>query len=458
MDLADFYLNLFSECTARIGEQRLFSWTKKLREIEVQARWFSGEFGRRFRALDGSEIEVVQFGVWNREAGPDFSEAAISINGGPPLRGCIELDLEIRDWERHGHLSNPAYESVILHLFLHQPENRVFFTRTAGNRNVPQVQIQVDAVAGAAGVACARPGRCTDVLKGLSDEKIHSILIGAAQYRMKRKAARWACLAELHGEDEALYQSLAVTLGYKGNKLPFTLIAQRIPLRLLLQNKADVEAVLFGMGGFLNAPNLSEFDVETQGLLRGLWDRWWTKRALFERLSISRSEWQMSGARPANHPQRRLAALGQIVKHWTKVRSLAVKCEPTAIHDFFDHLRDPYWDHHYTITSARSAKRMALMGASRVSDMLANVFFPRAILYDPMRWNDFEKIPAIQDNRRAGIAALRLFGAEPDAARFFKSAASQQGLLQIDEDFCATDSSDCAACRFPEQIKSLIKP
>ena len=84
--------------------------------------------------------------------------------------------------------------------------------------------------------------------------------------------------------------------------------------------------------------------------------------------------------------------------------------------------------------------------------MLANVFFPRAILYDPARWDDFEKLPALLDNRRAGIAALRLFGGAPDAARFLKSAASQQGLLQIDHDFCATDSSDCAACPFPEQI------
>ena len=452
MEPSDLYISFFNQCAGRVGEAHWFPWTAKLSEIEVQARWFSGEFGRRFRALDGSEIEVVQFGVWNREAGPDFSEAAISINGGPPLRGCIELDLEVRDWERHGHFSNPAYESVILHLFLYSQENRIFFTRTAGNRNVPQVQIQVDAAVEAAPVACARPGRCMGVLKGLPDEKIHAILRGAAQYRMKRKAARWACLAELHGEDEALYQSLAATLGYKANKLPFTLIAQRVPLRLLLQNKADADAILFGMGGFLNAPSLSEFDVETQGLLRGLWDRWWCKRALFERLAIARSQWQMSGARPANHPQRRVAALGQIVRHWAKVRSLAVKCETSAIHEFFGHLRDPYWDHHYTLTSARSAKRMALLGASRVSDMLANVFFPRAILYDPARWDDFEKLPALLDNRRAGIAALRLFGGEPDAARFLKSAASQQGLLQIDQDFCASDSSDCAACRFPEQI------
>ena len=51
-------------------------------EIELQARWFSGEFGREFRTVDGRAARVIQFGVWNREAGPDFAEAAISFDGG----------------------------------------------------------------------------------------------------------------------------------------------------------------------------------------------------------------------------------------------------------------------------------------------------------------------------------------------------------------------------------------
>jgi hypothetical protein len=28
----------------------------------------------------------------------------------------------------------------------------------------------------------------------------------------------------------------------------------------------------------------------------------------------------------------------------------------------------------------------------------------------------------------------------------------QQGLLQVYEDFCLRDASDCARCRFPEQL------
>jgi hypothetical protein len=46
-------------------------------ELELQALWFSGAFGRDFRTTTGKRIRIVQFGEWNRGAGPDFHLAAI---------------------------------------------------------------------------------------------------------------------------------------------------------------------------------------------------------------------------------------------------------------------------------------------------------------------------------------------------------------------------------------------
>src|SRR5436190_17689649 len=88
-------------------EEYLLRVRARMDEHELQARWFAGEFGREFTSIDGRSVQIVQFGVWNHEAGPDFAEAAISIDGGEPIRGCIEIDPDARDWERHGHGSNP---------------------------------------------------------------------------------------------------------------------------------------------------------------------------------------------------------------------------------------------------------------------------------------------------------------------------------------------------------------
>src|SRR5207244_1727977 len=123
--------------------------------------------------------------------------------------------------------------------------------------------------------------------------------------------------------------------------------------------------------------------------------------------------------------QRRLAALAQIVAHWPKVRSLAKRCEPAAIHEFFAKLTDDYWDFHYTVTSKTAAQHMALVGESRVGEMLANVFFPLALAADESRWIGFKNLPAALTNRRVEVAALRLFGANPIGRTLLRNAAMQ---------------------------------
>jgi hypothetical protein len=95
---------------SRVRERALFPTPRIPSELELQARWFAGDFGKHFVSTASDEIELVQFGTWNREAGPDFRDAAIRVNGSEPVRGCIEIDLLDRSWETHGHALNPAFE------------------------------------------------------------------------------------------------------------------------------------------------------------------------------------------------------------------------------------------------------------------------------------------------------------------------------------------------------------
>src|SRR4029077_13990739 len=105
----------------------------------------------------------------------------------------------------------------------------------------------------------ARPGRCQAPLKNSPEDRVRGILDAAAQFRLQQKAVRIRRKIDNHGRDEALFQELAAALGYKENKLPFTLIAQRLPLKLLRGNAEDNEAILFGVAGFLEAPDLGVF-------------------------------------------------------------------------------------------------------------------------------------------------------------------------------------------------------
>src|SRR5690606_26438845 len=117
-------------------------------------------------------------------------------------------------------------------------------------------------------------------------------------------------------------------LGYKSNKLPFTLLAQRLPLKVLRELKDAASAVIFGVAGFLPERELNEFAPDSRQYLRELWAQWWSRRTEFGRSTLAPDLWNLGGQRPVNHPQRRLAALAQIVRHWPKIRTLRQRCDP----------------------------------------------------------------------------------------------------------------------------------
>ena len=467
LDMTNRYAEM-REKAARVREQALFPSQRIPSELELQARWFAGDFGKQFLTTNGDKIDIVQFGIWNREAGPDFSDAAIRLNGSEPIRGNIEFDLSDRNWEAHGHATNPVFENTVLHVFVHASD-RTFFARTRSNREVPQVRVDPNALPEtfSANLPLARPGRCQAPLKDLPEERVRSVLDAAAQFRLQRKAAQIRNKINNHGRDEALFQQLAAALGYKENKLPFTLLAQRLPLKLLRRQSTDCEALLFGIAGFLQASDLDVYERSTRKYVRQLWDNWWPHRDELQRLILPGKVWRLSGTRPLNHPQRRVAALAALARNWPAFQRSSGKGNSAAISEFLQGLDHPFWNFHFTLTADASPKEMALIGESRIAEILANVLFPFWLAEDadsstplPLRragrtslWPQYAKLPARLSNRRLETAATRLFGSDPRRLLFTKTVAHQQGLLQIYEDFCMQDNSDCAHCPFPEQMR-----
>jgi hypothetical protein len=301
-------------------------------------------------------------------------------------------------------------------------------------------------------IPLARAGRCQAPLKNLAEERVRSVLDAAAQFRLRKKANRIRSKIEAHGRDETLFQEIATALGYKENKLPFTLLTQRLPLRLLRESIEDCEALLFGAAGFLETSDLDGYDKSAREYVRRLWDRWWPHRDELHRLVIPPELWRISGTRPTNHPQRRLAALAVIVRDWAAARRAIDEKEIRAVEKFFGALHHEFWNSHYTLNSQAAPKPMALTGESRIAEILANVIAPFWLSQDVNVWLEYAKLAARLSNREVETAATRLFGEDQCREKYLKTVAHQQGLLQIYEDFCLQDNSDCAECPFPEQM------
>jgi uncharacterized protein DUF2851 len=438
----------------RVRDQSLFLPLTLPNELELQARWFAGEFGSKFVSTIGEKVEVIQFGTWNRESGPDFRHAVVQIGQNPPTEGSIEIEVLDRSWETHGHAANPAFEDTVLHVFLERSE-RQFFTRTLSNRNVPQVQIDPSVLARAftANVPLARPGRCQAPLKHLPEETVRSILQGASQFRLRKKASALRAKIQIHGRDEALFQEMAAALGYKQNKLAFTVLAQRLPLGDLRKSGGEIEALLFGIAGFLDSADVGSFKGTVRSYLRDLWDHWWPHREGMQRLILASQTWHITSTRPANHPQRRLAALALMAQHWPAFMRAVNVATASSIRHYLTELTHPFWDTHYTITADPIPKRIALLGDSRIGEILANVLYPFWTCLGADVWAEYSKLTATLSNRRLETGATRLFGDDRRRDHLLRTVANQQGLLQIYQDFCLQDNSDCARCPFPEQMR-----
>lgn len=438
--VARAYAEALHDVTPRVREE-----PAPADEMAWQAAWFSGAFGCEFRTTDGDDVRIENFGEWNREAGPDFVRATVKV-GDRVLHGAIEIDLKAGGWEQHGHGQNPDYENVVLHVVVHHATKR-HFPRTAAHREIAQIFLDENAAqpANDAPLVVSRPGRCCAPLRDLPDAQLLELVTAAASRRLARKASLLHAMAGARGADHALFEALAVALGYKNNKLPFQILAQRVPRKVAATPRG--EALLFGLAGFLEQPEPPSPVARRE--ISALWRNWWRMRAGFT--ILPRRSWKLSGLRPANHPLRRLGALATVARHWKKVRPALESGDHQHVARVLGALQHPFWSYHTGWNSPARRRPLALIGPDRIRDIFVNVCLPWSWpdINDAV-WQDW---PAGAPSAPLRAVQARLFGDSPP--RLPRKLHVQQGLLQIYADFCLHEEGDCARCAFPRLVGRL---
>lgn len=444
---ADLYLSLKAEvergyCCAECDDS-----TFTPSELEVQALWHAGLLGTEGETMRHGKVRILDFGEWNRSTGPDFQRAEIEING-VRMRGDIEIDPTAQDWERHGHGANPNYTKVVLHVVVHQPPAG-WYTRNEQHIDIPILHLKQHVLAKAMGKgrppAAESAGLCKEPLSEMSIEQILRLLQAAAAYRVQCKQQRFRKIADAVGQQQAWYEAFAETLGYKINKLPMQMLARRAPLNSL--GKIP-EAILFGTAGFLTAVLPQGVDEQTRQYHRSVWDAWWAEREKYELSNGRELPWKFAPLRPANHPHRRVAALARIAARWNDIRKKLQAESAQELRRLLTSLEHPYWSYRYSLPSLSSAKPMALIGSERVKDFLANHVY--ALDEAPFAWQTYLSQKNANISHRVQQTATALFGNREDITSLLPLMYVQQALLQIDTDFCSTNS--CRDCLFPEQL------
>lgn len=132
---------------------------------------------------DGLPVEVIDPGLSNRDAGPDFFNAKVNI-GGTLWVGNVELHERASDWRRHGHDADPAYDNVVLHVVGEADAA----SATSKGRRLPQMVLAVppSLLAGYEELLAAdRYPPCRRVLPHVSRFEVDSWLSALAAERLE---------------------------------------------------------------------------------------------------------------------------------------------------------------------------------------------------------------------------------------------------------------------------------
>lgn len=455
----------------------------------LQAVWQHQRVLRdQLQTLDGRTVRILHPGFLSREGGPDFRGAVVQFGVEKPTTGDVEVDIETGGWRAHGHDRNKNFEKVILRVIWKGEPGTGSVRRVKSAENAelvpgapPAVALQGKLDAPLAELsfwlsseeAESLPeelrGKCSAPLGELSPETLRALLLQAAQIRFRGKAAQFQARARHAGWEQALWEGVFRALGYKNNIWPMQCLAEnRGRWSASRSSPLALQARLLGVAGLLPA-ELTRAQASADGYLRSVWDHWWREREEFSDCMLPRDVWRFHGQRPANHPQRRLA----LAAHWATADNLPAKLERWCAKKFVDGEMeaalleilqiepDAFWSWHWTIRSPRLKKAQPLLGASRVTDLAVNVILPwlwiRAFegkneeLQREMETR-FNNWPAAEDNSVLKLARQRLLGNAP--RRSLRTAAEQQGLIQIVRDFCDHSNAICESCRFPELVKN----
>lgn len=457
----------------------------------LQAIWQQQRIHReRLTTTDGRLVRVLHPGFISVEGGPDFRGAVIQFGDDKPISGDVEVDLQSSGWHSHGHDKNPSFKSVILHVVWAAPKNKSAGppALVVGNALDAPLNELAEWLGGdaAPGLPEKFQGRCAAPLRELDEAALQELLQQAALVRLHGKSAQLAARAREAGWEQSLWEGLFRALGYKHNTWPMQRLAELRPRWADGENDAGLlQSRLLGIAGLLPA-ELTRAQSAADGFVRQLWDRWWRERDSFEEFALPRSIWRLHGIRPLNHPQRRLA----LASHWLAAEDLIGELEgwcanlaagqasgqpagaprkrlapaissAAALAKILQPAADDFWSHHLTLRSVRSAKPQLLLGEARVTDLAVNVILPwlRARAAEGRNTKIESAIeatycnwPAGEDNSVLKLARIRLLGGT--SLKIFRTAAAQQGLMQVIRDYCDHSNAICDDCRFPELVRS----
>ena len=396
---------------------------------------------KELKTTTGQQVEVIDTGLANTDAGPGFFNAKLKLDGVLWI-GNIEIHERSSDWFKHGHHADAGYNSVILHI---ASEIDTEISRSNGER-IPQIQL-----------ICPEAVRtnykelletdsyppCYRIIPSLSPFTAHSWMTALQMERFEQKATLLnERLKRCQGNwEDAFFITLARNFGFGLNGDAFETWAHQLPFRAVDKHRNDlfqIEAIFFGQAGILE-------DSDGDGYYLRLKKEYTYLQHKFGLIPMDASLWRFLRLRPANFPHIRIAQLACLYHRAYGLLSRIMETETLqGVRDILKGGTSEYWLTHYTFGGSSPSRPKTLSNTS-LDLLIINTVVTFLYAYGLHKGN---RVLCA----RAGSFLEELKAENNYITRMWEqcgmkasNAADSQALIQLKKEYC--DKKKCLYCR-----------
>ncbi|MCU0416077.1 MAG: DUF2851 family protein [Cytophagaceae bacterium] len=261
---------------------------------------------------ENEKISIQSTGHQHMNSGPDFTQASIWI-GGILWKGDVEIHVKSSDWIAHGHDTDPAYESVILHV-VYEHDRTI---RRADGTALPVLELKhcIPNHFWTRYQSLVRNNTvipCTEFISDVPTVYIQQMKDRALIERLQDKIKTFQVdFPNVPSSPDVALQLLAKSLGTPLNDELMIRLVHSISIPWLNRYSKDslkIKALLFGNAGWLEKIN-----PEDEESIRLQKEYIYLQELYSLQPVIEKHEWKFLRTRPQNFPTVKLSQLAAIL-------------------------------------------------------------------------------------------------------------------------------------------------
>ncbi len=404
------------------------------------------------RTTGGETVEVIDPGLHNSNAGPDFFNAKVRIKGQMWV-GNVEIHDKASDWFAHGHEKDAQYDNVVLHVVGCADAQAV----TKDGMKPPQMELDVPDYVRENYEELLKTDNyppCYKIISSLSQLMKHSWMSALETERLERKTDDIKRRAkQCQGSWEAAYfVTMARNYGFGINAEAMEQWALSVPLNDVAHhgdNIFQIEAIFMGQAGLLDPKSVPERyrdDALTDEYLFNLSREYKYLAHKYSLTPIDFHLWRFLRLRPQNFPHIRISQLVNLYYHRKASLSMIIDCKDIkAAKEVLMTEATEYWQTHYAFGRESKASSKHLSEAS-LNLLLINTVVPMLFAYGRHKQEEALVDRAFDFLDQLKAEDNHITRTWKDVGLNVDNAGDSQALIQLKNEYC--DRRDCLRCRF----------